>query len=460
MSRLPFAVFLFALALLGPGPLWAQVFWQNQSSPGITDDILSVAFGNGTFEATTGAGNVLSSSDGISWSSQAVSPGTLLTSITFGNGTWVVVGANGTILVSSDLKTWVKATSGTTNTLNSVVFDPGLSFRAFIVVGDSGTILSSTDGMKWTNIPSEVTNSLTGIAPFFEDDAVCGQGGIVLNNVQAGGTTAVIETGASSGLNAMVVGSTNAARSMESYVAVGGNGLIVHCPFSVSNMVVVPPTHWVASVVPSTSATLWGIVFGNGSFLAVGDNGTIFMSTDGITWTQQFPGSSYQNMCTATLLGAAFSPSLQRFVAVGKGGAILVSDAPQSVLANVSTRGMVSNSQTLIGGFVVEGIASRTVLVRADGPTLSAFGVPNPLPDPVLTVYDSNQNIVFKNAGWTKQTGSASVSEAALAVGAFSLPSGSMDSGVLLTLNPGAYTVEITSAGGNSGTALFEAYTY
>jgi len=45
-------------------------------------------------------------------------------------------------------------------------------------------------------------------------------------------------------------------------------------------------------------------------------------------------------------------------------------------------------------------------------------------------------------------------------VGAFPLPSGSADSAVLLTLQPGAYTVQITSAKGNSGIALFEAYTY
>jgi hypothetical protein len=88
------------------------------------------------------------------------------------------------------------------------------------------------------------------------------------------------------------------------------------------------------------------------------------------------------------------------------------------------------------------------------------FGVSNPLPDPVLTVYDSKQNVVFQNAGWSSQTESASLSAAALAVGAFALPVGSKDSAMLLTLYPGAYTAVITSAGGNSGTALFEAYVY
>jgi len=39
------------------------------------------------------------------------------------------------------------------------------------------------------------------------------------------------------------------------------------------------------------------------------------------------------------------------------------------------------------------------------------------------------------------------------------LPSSSADSALLLTLQPGAYTAQVTSAKGNSGIALFEAYT-
>jgi hypothetical protein len=195
-------------------------------------------------------------------------------------------------------------------------------------------------------------------------------------------------------------------------------------------------------------------------FLATGDNGTILVSPDGNTWTQQFPGSSYQNMSTATLLAAGFSFSLNRFVVVGKGGAILVSDAPKSYLANVSARGFVSSTQAFIGGFVVEGTGLRSVLVRADGPTLQNFGVSGALPDPVLTVYDSHQNLVGQVAGWSSQADSDSVSAAALEVGAFSLPMGSKDSAFLLALWPGAYTAVISSAAGNSGTALFEAYVY
>jgi hypothetical protein len=136
-----------------------------------------------------------------------------------------------------------------------------------------------------------------------------------------------------------------------------------------------------------------------------------------------------------------------------------VSNPPPTVFGNVSTRGYVSSTQTFIGGFVVEGTAPRTVLIRADGPVLSQFSVPSPLPDPVLTVYDNNGKVIATNTGWTTNTSPSAISSAAQQTGAFALPSSSADSALLLTLPPGAYTAQITSAKGNSGIALFEAYT-
>lgn len=143
----------------------------------------------------------------------------------------------------------------------------------------------------------------------------------------------------------------------------------------------------------------------------------------------------------------------------GTGGAILVSNPPPTVFANVSTRGYVSSTQTFIGGFVIEGTAPRTVLIRADGPVLNAFSVSNPLPDPVLTVYNGSGTVIATNAGWATNTNPTFISTAALEVGAFALPNLSPDSALLLTLQPGAYTAQITSASGGSGTVLFEAYT-
>ena len=90
---------------------------------------------------------------------------------------------------------------------------------------------------------------------------------------------------------------------------------------------------------------------------------------------------------------------------------------------------------------------------------LSSFGVSNPLPEPVLRVYDNSGGLIAQNTGWANAPNSpAAVSAAALSTGAIALPNPSADTAVLLTLKPGAYTAQITSASGNSGIALFEAY--
>lgn len=426
-------------------PSFAQIFWQNNTSAAITDDIWSVTYANGTFAAVTAQGHLLTSADGLAWSSQAVTPGTWLVSITYGNGTWIVVGDKGTILMSKDLKTWTSENSQTSNRLNGVLYDGSY----FVAVGEGGTILSSPDGQVWTVQQSGVTGYLHGMTNFAWNEVfVCGEDGVCLIGNDDGTGFFQEPTGTTQNLEAILFQPHNPSV----IVMVGRNGAIIN-DGDVGN-----------DFQPSTisySGTLRGLAFGNGYFVAAGEQGAIFTSSDGVTWTQRFSGDSPSTLSTATLLGAAFSPSPQRFVVVGTGGTILTSTpTPSTVFVNVSTRGTVSNTQPLIGGFVIEGSGIRTVLVRADGPSLGLFDVPNPLPDPVLTVYDSSGNALATIAGWTTGGNVASISSAAQAVGAFALPNPSKDSALLLTLQPGAYTAVITSAGGNSGTALFEAYSY
>ena len=60
------------------------------------------------------------------------------------------------------------------------------------------------------------------------------------------------------------------------------------------------------------------------------------------------------------------------------------------------------------------------------------------------------------NAGWA---GDPALSSAAQAVGAFPfMNQSSKDSAVVLSLAPGAYTVQATSATGQSGVTLIEVY--
>jgi hypothetical protein len=111
----------------------------------------------------------------------------------------------------------------------------------------------------------------------------------------------------------------------------------------------------------------------------------------------------------------------------------------------------------LIAGFVTTG-GSLRLLVRAVGPALSALGVADALPDPVLEIYRGNE-LIAANDNWSADTAQAGVTAAAAqTVGAFSFATGSRDAGVLLTLPPGAYTAVMRSQDGHPGIGLVEVY--
>ncbi len=130
-------------------------------------------------------------------------------------------------------------------------------------------------------------------------------------------------------------------------------------------------------------------------------------------------------------------------------------------LVNISARASVGTGDgMLIAGFVIGGATSETVLIRASGPALAAFGVAGVLPDPALRLLRSNgdgtSTLLGSNTGWG---GDAQVAAEAALVGAFPWDSpGTADSAVLITLAPGSYTAEVYGAGGDTGVALVEVY--
>ena len=120
-------------------------------------------------------------------------------------------------------------------------------------------------------------------------------------------------------------------------------------------------------------------------------------------------------------------------------------------LINVSTRAYVgSGYQTLTGGFVVTGEAAKTVLLRAPGPTigLPPFNVPGALVDPVLRInriVGGAALTIGTNDDWGLPAANGSaVAAAGQTTGAFVLGNGSRDAALVLALEPGAYTAEVS----------------
>jgi hypothetical protein len=156
-----------------------------------------------------------------------------------------------------------------------------------------------------------------------------------------------------------------------------------------------------------------------------------------------FGNSGYSNVASGTTPAEGFPPAAPGSVDLTIPGR----------LTNISSRGPVAvGADIVIGGFTIEGGPVK-ILIRAVGPTLADFGVPNVLGDPQLTILLGGV-VVASNDNWSGQE----IADAAAAVGAFPLPVGSSDSAILGTLPAGQYTTHLSGVGGATGVALIEIY--
>ena len=123
-------------------------------------------------------------------------------------------------------------------------------------------------------------------------------------------------------------------------------------------------------------------------------------------------------------------------------------------LANISCRGFVnSGDNVLIGGMIVgpTGSGSSRLLLRAIGPSLAAFGIVQPLPDPTLELHDENGAVIAFNNDW-KDTQQAAIE----ATGA--PPDDDRESAIIFTAAPGKYTAIVRGRNDITGVALVEVY--
>ncbi len=127
---------------------------------------------------------------------------------------------------------------------------------------------------------------------------------------------------------------------------------------------------------------------------------------------------------------------------------------------NLSVRGHVGTGDAVqVLGFVIADSTPKTVLIRASGASLAAFGVASPLADPIVEVFDHQNRLLATNDNWSDDSTKATALSAATAkVGAFAWTPGSRDAALLVTLAPGNHTIVVRGAGNSTGIALIEAY--
>ena len=134
---------------------------------------------------------------------------------------------------------------------------------------------------------------------------------------------------------------------------------------------------------------------------------------------------------------------------------------PISELGNISTRAFVqTGDNVVIGGFIVQGSQPKRVIIRAIGPDLSRYGVPNPLFNPTLELHDATGALIASNDNWqhTIIGGIITSNQVAEIIGSGYAPGDGRESAIIADLQAGNYTAIVRGVNSLIGVALVEVY--
>src|SRR5439155_138478 len=104
------------------------------------------------------------------------------------------------------------------------------------------------------------------------------------------------------------------------------------------------------------------------------------------------------------------------------------------------------------GGFIITGVGQKKVIVRGIGPSLVSYGITNPLQSPTLELHDHTGAVIASNDNWIDAPNRQEIINSGHA------PSNSLESAILMRLNPGAYTAIVRGVNAGMGVALVEVY--
>jgi hypothetical protein len=202
--------------------------------------------------------------------------------------------------------------------------------------------------------------------------------------------------------------------------------------------------------------TLQLIRSSDNAVIATNDNWGSAANASAIQAAGFAPGSAFESAVLMTLAPGAYTTILSG-VGGGTGTGIIAVyevDHPEIPLINIATRGQVlTGNDVMIGGFIIQGNGPQTVVVTGTGPSLAAAGITNPLQNPTLTLVRSSDGATIgTNDNWQSASNAAQIQAAGFA------PSNPLESAIMMTLQPGAYTVLMSGAGGGVGIGIIAVY--
>lgn len=260
-----------------------------------------------------GVGNIMTSTDGITWTRHYPDSAYPLNTVLWANGLLIAAGGltagdkdTCSLLTSSDGITW---TPRQTN-CRAVLYTAIRNGSVYIVYGSNGTILSSTDGAAWT----------PHVSPWCPEENPVQSNGKMMVSVGALGAIATSADGITWKEQSSGTGIKQPLKSVfwtgSQLVAVGASGR-TSAPI-VGNCILTSPDGitW-TSRSPQVDKELYFVTGSPHQLLVVGDSGTILTSPDGSTWTSRVSGTN------APLYGAAWTGVF--WIVVGESGVICTS---------------------------------------------------------------------------------------------------------------------------------------
>jgi len=138
-----------------------------------------------------------------------------------------------------------------------------------------------------------------------------------------------------------------------------------------------------------------------------------------------------------------------------------LSNDASSILGNISTRSFVqTGDNVMIGGFIVQGMGAKRVIIRAIGPELTQYGVPDALANPRLELHNAAGALIGSNNDWqhTIIGGVITRNQVADIQNSGHAPADPSESAIIAELQPGNYTAIVQGVNDTTGVGLVEVY--
>jgi uncharacterized repeat protein (TIGR03803 family) len=333
--------------------------------------------------------------------------------------------------------------------------------------GQTFTTLYSFSGLADGSLPNALTQGADGNfygstlygpeAPryFFTGDGTVFK--IVLNSAGDAGTLTTLYrfTGVNPGANPgkVIQGGDGNLYGITAVATIGSVGAVFKIPTGAPTM---PTTLYTfegnngsgpSRLIPSTDGNVYGTTQDGGipqagSIFGINPAGQVTTyifdgASNGGHPSQLFEGEEH-NLYGATATGGES----------GHGTIFRLNMAPPRNLLNISTRSQVlTGDKVLIGGFIITGSDPKNVIIRGIGPSLSGVGAT--LQDPILELHQGNATIAI-NDNWKENQAEV---EATLIP-----PTNDLESAIVATLTPGAYTVILSGKNNGVGVGVVEVY--